>query len=313
MSVGILGGALAGAVVPLLNGFLPVFIVMVLLFIFMAPVTPLADSATMFMLADEKELYSRIRLGGTLGFGITAFISGLFVQNFGLRFAFWGFAALFLLGLAVSQKLEYGQSEADNLPKGRARTLLANPRWLVFLVIAFAGGMGMAVYNNYLFPYMKELGASESTMGLALTVGMLSEIPILFFGNWLIKRLKPYGLLMLSMAATGLRMLLFSASGTPNFVLAFQLLNGLTFPAMWVAGVTYADEHAPAGMRATAQGLFGAMVMGFGLAVGGVAGGLLLEAIGGRGLYLVFGAVVLAITGVAALVRRRLPGNRNVG
>jgi PPP family 3-phenylpropionic acid transporter len=173
--------------------------------------------------------------------------------------------------------------------------------------MAFAGGLGMAAYSNYLFPYMDELGASESTMGFAITVGMLSEIPVLFFGNWLIKRFKSYGLLMLSMVFTGLRMLLFAAAGTPGLAMLIQLLHGLTLPVTLVAGVTYADEHAPPGMSATAQGLFYAMFMGIGTAVGGFTGGLLLESIGGRGMYLVFGASVLAIVGIAELIRRQLP------
>ena len=307
MSLGILGGVITTVVFPFLNAFAPVFIIAVLLYIFVAPITPLADSATMFMLADEKEMYGRVRLGGTVGFGISAFAAGLFVQYYGLRFAFWGCAALFFLSLIFSQKLVYGQSETDSPTIGRARALLTNPRWVLFLVAAFAGGMGMAAYNNYLFPYMMELGASETTMGLALTVGMVSEIPVLFFGNRLIKFFKSYGLLMLAMGITGLRMLLFATIETPVLVLFVQLLNGLTFPAMWVAGVTYTDENAPPGMSATAQGLFGAMVMGFGAAVGGFVGGLLLESIGGRGLYLVFGLTVIVIVVTVALIRGRLP------
>jgi PPP family 3-phenylpropionic acid transporter len=147
-------------------------------------------------------------------------------------------------------------------------------------------------------------------MGFAQSVGTISEIPILFFGNHLIKRLKPYGLLMWSMALIGLRLLLYAASSTPGLVLLIQLLNGLTFPTMLVAGVSYADENAPPGMRTTAQGLFNAMVSGLGVAVGGFIGGPLLENLGGRGLYLVFGATVLVIVAIVALVQRCLPAEQ---
>ena len=307
MSMAILVGGLTLFVFPLLSTFVPVLLVAALLNIFIAPITPFADSATMFMLADEKELYSRIRLGATIGFGLAAFIAGILVQNYGLKFAFWTSGTLFFLCFIVSQKLIYGQLKTDGPAGGNIRTLLSNPHWLLFLIVAFFGGTALAAFNNYLFPYMKELGAHGSTMGLALTVGVVFEIPVLFFCNRLIKRLKAYGLLMLSMMVIGLRMLLFAASGTPNLVLASQLLNGLTFPIMWVAGVSYADENAPPGMSATVQGLFAAMVFGIGTAVGGLTGGLLLERIGGRGLYAIFGVVVLTVMLIVMLIKRRLP------
>jgi PPP family 3-phenylpropionic acid transporter len=60
-------------------------------------------------------------------------------------------------------------------------------------------------------------------------------------------------------------------------------------------------------MRAAAQGLFSAMVFGLGMAAGGFIGGPLLASVGGRGLYLVFGAAVLAIVLIVALIQRRLP------
>jgi uncharacterized membrane protein YfcA len=52
------------------------------------------------------------------------------------------------------------------------------------------------------------------------------------------------------------------------------------------------------------------MVLGFGAAVGGFIGGPLLESMGGRGLYLVFGIAVLAVVVIVALIYRRLPAGQ---
>jgi PPP family 3-phenylpropionic acid transporter len=310
MSLVLLIGAISLFIYPLLTAFVPILLIVFVLNTFLAPVQPLADSATMFMLADEKEMYGRIRLGGTIGYGLVASIAGVIVNNYGLKLAFWGSAFLLLLTFIVSQKFVYGQMKADDPVGVNVRALLMNPRWLLFLTVAFAGGLTLAATNNYFFPYMKELGANESTMGLALTIGTTVEIPVLFFGNRLIKQFTSYRVLMLSMVLTGIRLLLFAASGTPSVVLFVQLLNGLNFPIMWVAGVSYADENAPIGMSTTAQGFFSAMVMGFGNAVGGFMGGLLLEHIGGRGLFLVYGVIVFITVSVVTLLGRRLPAKQ---
>jgi len=143
-------------------------------------------------------------------------------------------------------------------------------------------------------------------MGLALTIGTIAEVPVLFFGHRLIRRFRSHGALMPAAVVTGGRLLWFGARGSPVFVLAIQLLNGFTFPLLWVAGVSYADELAPAGVRTTAQALFSEAVLGFGMAVGGFGGGPLLEKVGGRGLYLVFGGIVLAIVLSVAVIERRI-------
>lgn len=294
-------------VFPLARLFIPVALIAVLLNSALAPVTSFADSATMFMLGERKGLYGRIRLGGTIGFGLLAPIAGTLVENYGLKLAFWGGAALFFLALLASQQLVHSPARSQSSLGGNLRGLLADRRWLLFLALAFAGGLSVAVNNNYFFPYMKELGAPESIMGLALSIATLSELPVLFFGNRLLGRFNAYGLLVLAMVVTGLRLLLLAATGNPSLVLLIQLLGGLTFPAMWIAGVAYADERAPVGMAATAQGLFGAMVFGFGAAVGGVSGSLLLAAVGGRGMNLVFGLAVLLTVTAVVLLATRLP------
>ncbi len=310
MSLALLSVVVTLIIFPLLRVFAPILVISMLFSVFWAPVSPFADSATMFMIAEEKESYSRIRLGGTIGFGLAAPLAGILVQNQGIKMAFWGCAVLFFLSFLVSQKLAHGEVEEKNPAAGKVWVLLRNPRWLLFLIVAFTGGAAMSVTNNYLFPYLKEMGASESTMGLALMIGVIAEIPILFFGNQLIKRLKPFGLLMLSVAVTGLRLLLFASTDQPNLVLVFQILNGLTFAVLWVAGVSYAAENAPKGMRTSAQGLFSATVMGFGTAAGGFIGGPLLESVGGRGLFFIFGIGVLLITALASLIQKRLPAEQ---
>ena len=293
---------------PSLTTFVPLLGIAVLSTMVYAPTMALSNSAAMFMLGDRKDLFGRIRLGGTIGYSIAATLSGILVQHHGLKIAFWGAAGIFFIAFLVSRKLVHGEDEREkSANKGRASELLKNPHFLLFLLIAFCGGISFATLNTYFFPYMKALGAGESVMGLALTMGTIAEIPILFFANRFIRRFQAYPLIIFSLAMTGVRFLLLAVAPNSLFVLVVQLLNGCNYPLLSVAGVTYADASAPKGFRATAQGVFNASLSGFGFAVGGFVGGLIFERLGARGMYLVFGLFIALVLILVSLVRRMLP------
>jgi PPP family 3-phenylpropionic acid transporter len=307
MGVGITIAVLAVFLLPSFTSFAIIFTLIIVFNIFISPVASLADSATMNMLGEERGMYGRIRLGGTIGWGLFAPIAGAIIQNYGLKLAFWSYSAIMLINLFVSQRFVHGSHEESSSRPSGFRVLLTNRRWINFLFITFLGGLGTFAVNAYLFPYMAELGSNETTMGFALTISTLTEMPIFFFGDRLVKRFTNYGLFLLALVMVAIRSLLLSAVSTPFMVLALQAFGGTIFPAMWLAGVSYADENAPTGLKSSAQGLFGAMCFGVGSAVGGFIGGLLLESIGGRGMFLVFGVIVLVGLVIAEGIRRFFP------
>ncbi len=315
LSLTLLGSGLAVAAFPFLRAFLPVLILMASYSIVNAAIPPLSDNATLQMLGDNRDMYGRQRLGGTVGYALAAPIAGQLVQRYGLAAAFWGCTVMYLCAFFTSQKLWSRlkpQSTAapvhdQAVVRGGVRLLMTNPRWLLFLVAAFAGGLAAAAMNSYLFPYLRELGASQTTMGFALTLGTVLEVPMLFFGNRLLRWLKAYPLFLAAVSVYAGRMLLMAAATTPIQALLIQLLNGMTFPVMWLAGVAFANESAPPGLGATAQGLFSAAVFGVGSAAGGFAGGTLLVSAGAHTLFLVFGLVVSALVLLVALAGRLLP------
>ena len=139
MSMAIFVSVAILAVVPWFSAFAPVLLLVILYNAFNAPVSSFTDSATMFMLGDKKELYGRIRLGGTIGFGIAASMAGLFVQNYGLKYAFWGGALILFLALLVSQKLVFGAIENRRFDQA-GRPHLAGRSPLVPVLDAGAGG-----------------------------------------------------------------------------------------------------------------------------------------------------------------------------
>ncbi len=297
MSMAVGAGVLTGLIFPFLRGLLVVAVVISLFTFFASPIVALSDNATMASLGEEKNKYGRVRLGGTLGWAISASLVGVLVEHFGLRMSFWSYAVLMFLALLVVQKFVFPRQVAGVSLRQGLRHFTTSRRWILFLALGVVVGLGVVVINNYLFVYMKEVDASESVMGFAMTLATAAELPVLFFANLLLKRLGTRRLMRIAALLSGLRLLLLAAFNSVEGILATQLLNGLNYPLFGVAAVAYADEHAPAGMKSVAQGLYGSMTFGLGSALGGLMGGVLLDAVGSRGMFLICGLVTLGVLG----------------
>jgi PPP family 3-phenylpropionic acid transporter len=271
-----------------------------------SPTGSLVDSAVLALLGDRKERFGRIRLWGTIGYGVVAPFAGTLIGRLGLKWAFWGYAILMLGALLVITQIPFRQKASSGSFRGGMRVLFANQSWMLFLVMVFIAGVGMATINNYLFVYMQSLGASKTLMGFALTVSTLSEIPAMFFSDRLLRRFGARGMLVIAMTTIGLRLICYSLTTQPWVVLVIQLVHGLTFAAIYTAGVYFADQVAPPGMKATTQGMFSGTLMGFGSATGGLLGGLLLDHFSPGGMYAFSGSLVLAGLIAFLLVERRL-------
>ena len=291
---------------PSISSFSGLLLMISLFAIFGAPTGSLVDAAVLTMLGERKERYGRIRLWGTIGYGVIAPFAGNLIGRLGLNWAFWGYAILMLGGLLVITQIPFRQSHSNGSFRGGLRVLFANQSWMLFLVMVFIAGIGMATINNYLFVYMQSLGASKTLMGFALTVSTISEIPAMFFSDRLLRRFGARGMLVIAMTTIGLRLLFYSLTTQPWVVLVIQLVHGLTFAAIYTAGVHYADQIAPPGMKSTTQGMFSGTLMGFGSAAGGLLGGLLLDRFSPGGMYAFSGTLVLVGLIVFLIVERRL-------
>lgn len=306
----LLGGIICLLVFPWLADFMIVLAILLIYSIFMSPVGSLADSATIATLEEEKSMFGRLRLGGTLGFAIAAPVAGFLVNQYGLKMAFWGCAVMFILALSSVPKFVHNSSkiqssEVVSILQG-GRMLVSNRQFVLILLGALGGGIAMAFANSYFFSYMKELGADTATSGLALTISTIAEVPVLFFGNQLIKKFNPFYIYVFGLFLTGFRLVLFGLAFTAQQALFIQLLGGLTFPLMLVSSVALIADYAPPGLNATAQGIFSAVYFGIGIGLGGFLGGILMDHIGAKGMASVFSVITLLVVVIIFLISKRV-------
>jgi PPP family 3-phenylpropionic acid transporter len=288
-------GTAAGVIlIPMAPSFAILIVIVVTYAFFSAPIIPLVDHSVMQKLAGRKDLYGRQRLWGAVGWGVSAPAAGWLIGQFGLILAFPSYLFFAVLSWVTAMGLPI-HSPRRGTPFWRSiRKLLSSPGWIFFLLVVFIGASGLAVVSNYLFLYLAELNASPVLMGLSLTIATISELPVLFYSGIMLRRWGPRGVLILSLSAFIVRAFGYSISSQPWQALLFQFLHGLSFSAMWVAGVSYASESAPPGLGATAQGVFSSTVMGLGVMTGALAGGLLYDRYGSAVMFRIAAFVVLA-------------------
>jgi MFS transporter, PPP family, 3-phenylpropionic acid transporter len=300
----LLGVVVIAFILPGIASFGGLLIMISLYAFFGAPGSSLIDSAVLALLGDRKERFGRVRLWGTLGYGAIAPVAGTLIGRLGLQWAFWGYAILMLGGFLIVTRIPFRQSRPAGSFRGGMRVLFANRPWMLFLAIAFIAGLGLAAISNYLFVYMQSLGASNTLMGFALTVSTISEVPALFFSHRLLRRFGTRGMLIIAMTAISLRLICYSLVTQAWVVLLIQLSHGLTYAAVYTAGVYYADQVAPPGMQATTQGMFSGTLMGFGSAAGAFLGGILLDRFSPGGMFAITGLLVLVGLILFLLVER---------
>lgn len=291
--------AIGGAIAMVLGlstaaGFLGMLAFVLLYAFFNAPIVPLVDSTVLAMLGPAKQRYGKQRVWGAIGWGISGLSMGIVIEQLGLPVAFYGFALLMGGGFLAAMQLPVAATSIGSRYWDGLRLFLGRRAWVVFLLAVYSSSIAGGIYNNFLFLHLQALGASSSLMGLSLMVATVSELPVFFYADKLLQRWGPRGVLMIAMGAAVVRMFAYALMPAAWWVLPIHLLHGLTFSALWAAGVANADALAPAGMGATAQGIFVAVTFGFGTATGALLGGLLYDTVGGTAMFAAAGMIVLA-------------------
>ncbi len=270
-----------------------------------APIVSLADNAVMELLGNQKHLYGKLRLWGAVGYGMTALLSGEFIDRFGFQASVLIYVTLMLVTVLVSTRLPAPPLTSSPPLFRDLSQMLTNPRWMTFLGALFLVGACSAILNSFFVLYMQSLGASAAVFGLAIVVASLSELPVFFLAPRIVQRGNASTLLMIAFGTYALRAFLCSLVTEPWMGVAVQLLHGLTFSALWTASVTYAREIAPPGWSATAQAAMGSVFFGLAVGAGALAGGTLYATAGPVFTFQVAAALALAGLVLFALQLRR--------
>jgi PPP family 3-phenylpropionic acid transporter len=181
--------------------------------------------------------------------------------------------------------------------------LLSSRRFLVFLVASGLIQSSHAVLYGFATLHWLAAGHDKDTIGLLWAIGVVAEVVLFAAGRSVVERLGPIWLLALAGVAGIVRWTVVALSTDLLVLGLIQLLHGLTFGAAHLAAMYYFMREVPAGLAATAQGLYGAIAWGAAFGLTMLAAGALYDAYAG-GAFFVMAGMCLAGTAFALILTR---------
>lgn len=255
---------------------------------------PMVDNRTIELLGDDRDRFGRARAWGSASFiggslvvgGLIARTapSGLFLVYVPLL-ALTGVAAYALLGAGTRRPRTVQLGWIDGLAG-----VLRAPTLGLFFVGSVVLWTSVAALTTFLSVHLIALGADAQFVGLAWAVGALVEVPLMFAFPAITRRVGAEWLLVVGALAFGVRSLGWALVSEPIVLLAFGVAGGVGFAFIYVGTVTYVARVVPAGVQATAQGIFSGTAFSFGAILGSIVGGLLAAPLSLPGVFAVSAA-----------------------
>ncbi len=258
---------------------------------------PILDATTLHERGSEN--YGRIRLWGSIGYGLAA------------------------LGLAsVVGSMAYDQAGATALPAYLAANtmMVVAMFWLppglrmehphaavaprvripagVFALMAVGAVHWASVeaYNVFFSSHVRWRGFPPNVPGLGVAAAIACETATLFFFGRFLKRAPAATWILVSLSLSVLRWLGTAFATNPTLLIVVQGGHAFSFALWWVAQLEVFRLNAPPGRRAAMQGLYSAAVLGVGGAVGTSCFGWVLDHYGGERMFVVAAALdVIAV------------------
>ncbi|HEX3152102.1 MAG TPA: MFS transporter [Gemmataceae bacterium] len=231
-------------------------------------------------LKEPKKSYGGVRLFGTVAWivvnvGIDVFGNPLSAQPLYVAAACSIVMGIysFTLPHTPPARLGKGIAHAFGLP---ALKMFRNPGFRVLIVCALCMSAVQQFFTIYANPFLRELGASKP-MALQ-TVAQVSEVICMLSFPFVLARFGYKATLAVGVFGWVIRNLLFATGYLPAIGVFALPLHGMCYTFFFIVANVYVDRHAPAHLRASAQGIFTFTVSGIGTLAGNLLSAQVLEA-----------------------------------
>jgi oligosaccharide:H+ symporter len=299
---------------PRMMSFVTLLPIVALYSVFQAPSIAIIDENTLRALENPRD-YSKVRVGGSFGWGILIFFAGLLIDRPGVPLnIIFTLHILLILPLIILLILQ-PESQPTPDPEGKKASfndvldLLRYPGFALWMGVIFLFGASEASLINFLFLHVRDIGGSNTLMGITMTFAILGEIIGFNIAKRLQGRVGSRQMIVIAIAIRTLWFLLIALNKVPLLVLPIQILGGGSFSLIEAGSVAYVNERTPRRIGTTAQGIRSAIFLRLSSVIGSLVAGALYQNSGSGVMYGVM-AAFSSITLILAFFLRRTERRR---
>lgn len=262
--------------------FLTILLVTVVMSFFYNGIQPILDSLSLQLAKKNTAFsYGTLRVAGAVGWSVTGIITGQVIDGINISMIFMvsfiSMFGVFLFALGMKNDNQSNKSGIEQSVYKDLGKLINNRQLLLLLAAVLLVSTGATAIWNFYSIYMKENGATAGLVGYGLSFQGLCEIPFFFFATRIIAKLGLKTSLVITIAATTIRLVLYSLVNNPKAAIPIELLHGISWSLFWVVCVEYVNKLIPAHWLATGQSLLYASYYGAGAIVGNFWTGYLVD------------------------------------
>lgn len=279
-----------------------VCVIMLAFYFFYTPINPLSDSLILLSTQYTSRPYALIRIFGSLGFALSAFLIGQLLKLTGIDATVVLTIGSLGIALLLTFAIKDYQGAASKINFSGFFDLIRKRSVITYFAIVLIVSISHRMYEGFLGVTMRDMGASDSLVGTAWLISALSEIPVLFLLGKYGHRFKELPLLAIASLMYAIRFWLVSEITSPIWIIPIQLMHSVTFGIYFVTALRYLSNIIPDEYRSSGQAVYAVIWSGFAGVISGTAGGAIYEAYGKTAFFHV--AMAFALIASAAFLAK---------
>lgn len=261
--------------------FVPVLVNYCIHGLLFTPTFGLTNAIALHQVPDAKRDFGGIRMWGTAGWVVVAWLFGYLWLRGGLgdsRLPHALYVSSLTSCVLAAYTLTLPRShvqvtDRSTLMYWNALKVFMQPGLMLLCILTFINSMVHQFYYFGMAPFLNQLGYRSSYIMPAMSIGQFSEVFVLGMLGACLARLGIKRAMIIGAVAQGLRYIAFSIGEPTGLILAAIATHGICYAFFFTAGYLYIDQHSTPETRAGAQQIFTIMISGLGVLGGSLASG----------------------------------------